>query len=205
MKISTWGIILGLWAAFFQTGPLSANAITDELNGPVAAPRNGEFLQVPVQVSATGSLPIGMVQVAELMDPDRRSTLEKNRVTNKASLTSLAWKALYPDAENFFYTLYGPNKPPNGPNYARFNDPTFNKLYEQIQCMEDTPERVALCKKMNHLVAEQVPAIYIAYGTDIFLKQGWLKNHVMIIPDGSCPEQYWDIDLAEKKERQGKA
>ncbi len=53
------------------------------------------------------------------------------------------WTMDYPDAENNYQLLYGPNKAP-GPGESNYDNPAFNKLYEQIAIMENGPKRMAL-------------------------------------------------------------
>jgi oligopeptide transport system substrate-binding protein len=65
------------------------------------------------------------------------------------------WNADYPDAENFMQLLFGPNA--GQENYARFNLPDFNKLYEEARAMPDSPKRTALFSRMTELVVAYAP------------------------------------------------
>ena len=56
------------------------------------------------------------------------------------------WNADYPDPENFLQLLYGPNAPPN-PNSSAFADPEYDRLYEKMKTMEDTPERESVIRQ----------------------------------------------------------
>jgi ABC-type transport system substrate-binding protein len=77
------------------------------------------------------------------------------------------WAADYPDAENFYQLLYGPNRTP-GPNSSTFDHPEYNALYEQIRSMPNSPERFALFLRMSEIVMEEVPLMLrfnsIAFG-----------------------------------------
>jgi len=73
-------------------------------------------------------------------------------------IADAGWGADYPDAENFYQLLYSKNKAP-GPNDGNFSNADYDKLYETIKYMEHGPERLALFKKMNEVIKEEVPLI----------------------------------------------
>lgn len=111
-------------------------------------------------------------------------------------LSDAGWAADYPDAENFFQLVYGPNKVP-GPNASGYNNPEYNRLYEQSRFMHNGKERYAIFKRMAEIMNEDVPIIItwtpIAFG----LHQRWLSNlkrNVMI----DKPYKYLDIDPVAK-------
>jgi ABC-type transport system substrate-binding protein len=112
------------------------------------------------------------------------------------------WQADYPDAENFYALLYGPNKRP-GPNEADWVNAEYDKLYEQTRFMPNGPERFALFARMNEIVREEVPAIITYTQIVVGLRQNWVKNfkrNVMI----DTPFKYFDIDpTAQAKGIQG--
>lgn len=81
----------------------------------------------------------------------------------------------YPDAENAYQLLYGPNKAP-GPNESNFDNPEFNKLFEQIAIMPSGEERRQLICKMEEIVQEEVPWGYGFYEDEYRLAHHWLKN-----------------------------
>jgi len=97
----------------------------------------------------------------------------KNR---KAQMFGLAWAADYPDAENFFQLFYGPNSSP-GPNQSNYNNPEFNKLYDKVAVMADTPERNAIYHKMEDILVEDCPYIYDVHRKSFVLTNGWFKNY----------------------------
>jgi ABC-type transport system substrate-binding protein len=70
--------------------------------------------------------------------------------------TFLAWGADYPDGDNFLSLLYGPNSSPQS-NFANFDLPEFNKLYEKARLMPDSPERTRLYQDMSRLFLAYAP------------------------------------------------
>ena len=94
----------------------------------------------------------------------------------QSQLFSLGWVADYPDAENFLQLFYGPNSSP-GPNHSNYSNPEFDRLYEKIREMQDTPERTATYQKMADMVVEDCPWIFtsnpLAYG----LQHHWVQDY----------------------------
>lgn len=93
----------------------------------------------------------------------------------QAQMFSLGWVADYPDAENFLQLFYGPNRSP-GPNHAHYRNAEFDRLYEKVRVMQDTPERTALYERMADIVVEDSPWIFSATPLDYGLFHSWVKN-----------------------------
>jgi ABC-type transport system substrate-binding protein len=100
--------------------------------------------------------------------------LEKIK-TKSAQVFGLAWIADYPDAENFLQLFYGPNQAP-GPNNTNFNHPEYNKLYEKVKYMADSPERRKLIKEMVAILIEECPWIFGTHRIGFGLRYAWVKN-----------------------------
>lgn len=107
------------------------------------------------------------------------------------------WAVDYPDGENVFQLLYGPNKAP-GPNAANFQNPQMDKLYEQISVMESGPKRAALMQQMDDILQEELPWAMGYYHAEYRLSQPWLINYRA---DGIIPGiyKYVRIDKEVKK------
>ena len=88
---------------------------------------------------------------------------------------SLGWLADYPDPENFLQLLYGPNLPPN-PNSSAFANLEYDRLYEKMKNMENTPEREALIRKMVAIVIEECPWIFNIHSPSYVLRHTFAKN-----------------------------
>lgn len=85
------------------------------------------------------------------------------------------WLADYPDPENFVFLLYGPNRRP-GPNSASYNNPEYNRLFEQMRAMDDGPERLAIIRKMRAIAVEDCPWVFDFHGEELVLHYNWLRN-----------------------------
>jgi oligopeptide transport system substrate-binding protein len=100
----------------------------------------------------------------------------KRRINNReVMLLMYGWIGDYPDAENFLQLLYGQNLPP-GTNYAGYNNPEFNRIYAKATIMPDTIERTKLYKRMNTLVAEQLPWVFTIHMQEYYVFHKHLKN-----------------------------
>jgi ABC-type transport system substrate-binding protein len=86
------------------------------------------------------------------------------------------WTLDYPDAENVYQLLYGPNKAP-GPNESGFDNPEMNRLYEQLAQLEPGPKRSELIKKADDILQEEVPWALGYYQSNYYLTQPWLQNY----------------------------
>jgi ABC-type transport system substrate-binding protein len=86
------------------------------------------------------------------------------------------WIGDYPDAENFLKLFYGPNKCP-GVNATNYQNPEFDKLYERIAVMNDSPERTALYEQMVDMVLADCPWALMTYPLTYGLYQPWFQNY----------------------------
>ncbi len=87
------------------------------------------------------------------------------------------WNADYPDPENFFFLLYGPNrKVDGGENAANYQNPEFDKRFEQMKNMEDGPERQAVIDQMTEILRHDAPWSFGFYPKAFSLHHQWLDN-----------------------------
>lgn len=88
----------------------------------------------------------------------------------------LGWVADYPDAENFLQLFVGRNSSP-GPNHSNYVNPEFDKLYDQIRTMPDSPERTAIYQQMAHIIEEDCPWIFMHHPVSYGLHNAWLRAY----------------------------
>jgi len=69
------------------------------------------------------------------------------------------WNADYPDPENFLFLLYGPNVKAGkgGENATNYENPEFDRLFEKMKNMENTPERKAIIDQMVEIIRRDAP------------------------------------------------
>ncbi len=98
----------------------------------------------------------------------------------KTQLFSWGWNADYPDPENFLFLLYGGNAAVttngSGINSSNYNNPEFNRLFEEIKTMENTPVRAEKIKQMIAIVREDAPWVWGFHPKSLSLFHKWYKN-----------------------------
>ena len=88
------------------------------------------------------------------------------------------WLADYPDAENFLFLLYGPlaRSKSEGDNFANYENREYDKLYRQLQSLDDGPQKQAVIDKMVRILQDDSPWCfgYFPWGGMAF--QQWVHN-----------------------------
>ena len=95
-----------------------------------------------------------------------------------AQMYFLGWNADYPDPENFFFLLYGPEGKVahGGENTANYSNPEFDRLFKIMVNMPNGPARQNVIDSMLRLVREDAPWIYWFYPKTYVLQHSWLQN-----------------------------
>lgn len=113
---------------------------------------------------------------------DIRST-DYNRFQDKmqrgnAQIFQWGWNADYPDPENFLFLLYGPNKKvgDNGENAANYDNAEFNRLFEQMKSMNNTPQRQAIIDRMLDIARRDAPWMWGFHPKSYSLHHAWVYN-----------------------------
>ncbi|MEO5934121.1 MAG: ABC transporter substrate-binding protein, partial [Duganella sp.] len=106
---------------------------------------------------------------------DKKTEIIKASRLGTVMMFETNWVADFPDGDNFYQLLYGPNKA--GPNYARFNLPDYNRRYERTRAMGDTPERTRLYDEMAQLIHAYTPWVLLTHPISADLQQPWLRNY----------------------------
>jgi ABC-type transport system substrate-binding protein len=127
---------------------------------------------------------------------DKKTEIIKGSRLGKVQMFETNWVADFPDGDNFYQLLYGPNA--GRANYARFNLPAYNVRYEQARMLPDGPARQKLYFEMNQLIQAYNPWIPLTHVISADLRQPWLKNYKRH-PVELTPWRYLDIDLDERE------
>lgn len=95
-----------------------------------------------------------------------------------AQLFEWGWNADYPDPENFLFLLYGPNKKvgTGGENATNYDNPEFNRLFERMKNMENTPQRLALIRRMLAIARRDAPWAWGVHPKQFLLEHAWVYN-----------------------------
>jgi oligopeptide transport system substrate-binding protein len=110
-------------------------------------------------------------------------TTDYNRFQDKmrkgnAQLFVWGWNADYPDPENFFFLLYGGNAKVKfgGENASNYQNPEFDRLFEQMRNMDNSPQRFQLIQQMQAIVRHDAPWIFGLHPKQFTLLHSWFLN-----------------------------
>ena len=104
----------------------------------------------------------------------QKSLLLEQTAKSQALFFRGSWMADYPEAENYLSVFYGKNPAP--PNYTRYHNAAFDKLYEQAIITENDTLRYKLYQQMDQLVIQDAPVVPLWYDEVIHLEQNWVKG-----------------------------
>ena len=88
------------------------------------------------------------------------------------------WNADYPDPENFFFLLYGPNSKVehSGENSTNYQNPEFDRLFEQMKNIENGPMRLEIIREMTWILQRDAPWLWGFHPKAFSLFHSWYKN-----------------------------
>jgi ABC-type transport system substrate-binding protein len=126
---------------------------------------------------------------------DKKSEIIKASRLGKVTMFESNWIADFPDGDNFYQLLYGPNA--DRANYSRFNLPAYNERYEKAHKLADGPERQTLYFEMNQLIHAYNPWVPLTQVISADIRHPWLKNYKRH-PVEFTAWRYLDVDVAER-------
>jgi peptide/nickel transport system substrate-binding protein len=97
----------------------------------------------------------------------QKSLLLEETAQSKALFFRGSWIADYPDAENYLSVFYSKNPAP--PNYTRYNDPVFDRLYEQALQETNDSLRYILYRQMDQRIIDAAPIVPLWYDVVVHL------------------------------------
>ncbi len=90
---------------------------------------------------------------------------------SKLNFFRKSWIADYPDGENYLALFYSKNFTPHGPNYTRFWNFNFDKLYEKAQSETNDSLRYSYYQQMDQILIEEAPIVPLYYDVVVRLTQ----------------------------------
>ena len=94
---------------------------------------------------------------------EKPSVLTQAIANNEIPFFRKSWIGDYPDEENFMSLFYSKNFSPKGFNYTHYNNPVFDKLYEQARnCLNDSL-KITLYQKMDQMLIDDAPIVPLYY------------------------------------------
>jgi ABC-type transport system substrate-binding protein len=103
---------------------------------------------------------------------------QQKMATGNAQIYQWGWNADYPDPENFFFLLYGPNAKVErgGENASNYRNPAFDRLFEKMRDMEDGAPRMQVIQELQQIVRHDAPWIFGFHPKSYSLHHGWYRN-----------------------------
>ena len=88
------------------------------------------------------------------------------------------WNADYPDPENFFFLLYGPNSKVqhSGENATNYQNPEFDRLFEQMKNIGNGPHRMQVIQEMTRILQRDAPWLWGFHPKAFSLFHSWYRN-----------------------------
>jgi ABC-type transport system substrate-binding protein len=113
-----------------------------------------------------------------IVRPTDYNRFQDKMLKGTAQLFSWGWNADYPDPENFLFLLYGPNGKVEhkGENAGNYNNPAFNRLFEQMKNMDDSPQRLAIIRQITDILREDAPWLWGLHPKSFALYHDWYFN-----------------------------
>jgi ABC-type transport system substrate-binding protein len=118
---------------------------------------------------------LGAIGLKVVFKSDKKTEIIKASRLGSVMMFETNWVADFPDGDNFYQLLYGPNS--GRANYARFNLPAYNQRYEQTRSMGDSPQRTALYDELAQIIHAYTPWVLLTHPISADLQQPWLKNY----------------------------
>jgi len=96
----------------------------------------------------------------------------------QAQIFFWGWNADYPDPENFLFLLNSTQSKVkfDGENAANYDNPEYDKLYDEMKNLPDGPQRQALIDKMVQIVQNDAVWMFGIFPGATGVYQTWVKN-----------------------------
>ncbi len=104
----------------------------------------------------------------------QKSLLLEQTSKSQAAFFRGSWIADYPDAENYLSVFYGKNPAP--PNYTRYKNEAYDRLYEKALAEKNDQERYKLYQQMDRIIINDAPVVPLWYDMAIHLVHTNIKD-----------------------------
>ena len=173
---------------------------------PAPGGKKGETVPLTLQMSSEATVSgrlrdefwrkcLNAVGLRVTFRSDKKTEIIKASHLGKVQMFETNWIADFPDGENFYQLLYGPNA--GRANYARFRLPAYDARYERARDLKDGPARQALYFEMNQLIHAYNPWVPLTHVLSADIRQPWLKNYKRH-PVELTQWRYLDVDVVER-------
>lgn len=171
-------------------------------------PKTGQPLELTLDVTVEGpeSRQHAQFEKAQLESLGLRVKIEENMWSRQQEkfdsgnfqIIGYGWMADYPDPENFLFLFYGRNAAPQGNNYSRYSNPEFDRLFERMRAMDDSPQRLDVIRQLGSILNEDCPWVLESHPVNFALTQSWYPR-VSSNPLLAGSSKYADVDIESRK------
>jgi len=119
---------------------------------------------------------LSRVGVRVNIDVQPPATIREQMGRGEARFFRASWIADYPDAENYLALFFSENHAPAGPNYTHFTNETYDALYRQSLSITNDSLRLANYHKMDSILIEQAPVVFLYYDQSVRFVPNYVKN-----------------------------
>jgi peptide/nickel transport system substrate-binding protein len=163
-----------------------------ELMAQAGFPDGKGFPAITLQLNAGGGRNISVAEaIQSMLSQTLGITVNLNQVEfarhtatideGKAPFYRLGWVGDYPDPETFLNLLYGKLVPADGGispiNSTRYQNPEFDKLFEQALSTTDRLKRFELYRQAEQIAVNDAPMLFVFYDEDYRLLQPYVENY----------------------------
>src|SRR5665213_1895955 len=137
-----------------------------------------KLLTIPVYAEFASYIASKLQQVGIKIQVEtiQKGLLLEETAKSEALFFRGSWIADYPDAENYLSVFYGKNPAP--PNYTRYKNLKFDKLYEASLIEKNDSIRIQINRRADQLMIKDAPVVPLWYDMVIWLVQPYVKNFV---------------------------
>ncbi|MEO5889555.1 MAG: ABC transporter substrate-binding protein [Ferruginibacter sp.] len=137
-----------------------------------------KLLTIPVYADLASYIAneLNLVGINIQVEAIQKSLLLEQTSRSQALFFRGSWIADYPDAENYLGVFYGKNPAP--PNYTRYKNADYDKLYEQAVAEKYDSARYKLYQQMDQLIIDDAPVVPLWYDMAIHLVHTSIKDFV---------------------------
>lgn len=176
--------------------------------------KTGRQLELNMEASANGSEERQMTEFVQkgfeqlgikvnVVENTFAELLRKEDAGTFQILEGTGWGADYPDPENFYMLLNSRNFPPEGKNVSRYKNPEFDKLFDQMATMDNSPERLKIVLQLRDMIAEDCPQIFTFHKAFYTTINPWARRTSSnMLLEGAFKYQQVDPVLRAKLQRE---
>ena len=154
----------------YHYDPVRARALLAEAGYPLGAGLPRITLKtVDTYADLAGFIARELEEIGIKMQVDitQKSLLLEETAKSQALFFRASWIGDYPDAENYLSVFYSENPAP--PNYTRYKNPAFDRLYRQSLIENNDSIRYVLYRQMDQMMINDAPVVPLWYDQVIHL------------------------------------